>query len=154
MKRSGLITTKIGMTRLYDDGGVAHPVTVLSVGDCTVIGNRTMEKNGYVANVLGMREAKAKHIAKPQAVAAEKAGVKPYRKVVEFRVSDDCVIPTGTALMASHSSFNTWVVTWISCSRSIRNPFPDTSGLGSSEPTTTLVIPSSMIASVQGGVFP
>ncbi len=102
MKRSGLITTKIGMTRLYDDGGVAHPVTVLSVGDCAVIGNRTQEKNGYVANILGMREAKAKHIAKPQAVAAEKAGVKPYRKVVEFRVSDDCVIPAGTQLSAAH----------------------------------------------------
>ena len=102
MKRSGLITTKIGMTRLYDDGGIAHPVTVLSVGDCAVIGNRTIEKNGYVANVLGMREAKAKHVAKPQAVAAEKAGVKPYRKVVEFRVSDDCVIPVGTPLAASH----------------------------------------------------
>ena len=28
-----------------------------------------MEKNGYVANVLGMREAKAKHVAKPQAVS-------------------------------------------------------------------------------------
>jgi large subunit ribosomal protein L3 len=102
MKRSGLITTKIGMTRLYDDGGVAHPVTVLSVGDCAVIGNRTAEKNGYIANILGLREAKAKHIAKPQAIAAEKAGVKPYRKVVEFRVSDDCVIPVGTQLSATH----------------------------------------------------
>lgn len=102
MKRCGLITTKIGMTRLYDDGGVAHPVTVLSVGNCTVIGNRTQEKNGYVANIIGMCEAKAKHIAKPQAVAAEKMGVKPYRKVVEFRVSDDCVIPAGTQLSASH----------------------------------------------------
>ena len=102
MKRSGLITTKIGMTRLYDDGGIAHPVTVLSVGDCTVIGNRTMEKNGYVANVLGLREAKAKHVAKPQLRAAEKAGVKPYRKVAEFRVSDDCIIPVGTAMSASH----------------------------------------------------
>lgn len=102
MKRSGLITTKMGMTRLYDDAGVAHAVTVLSVGDCTVIGNRTADKNGYVANVLGIREAKTKHIAKPQAVAAEKAGVKPYRKIVEFRCSDDCVIPVGTPLMASH----------------------------------------------------
>ena len=102
MKRSGLITTKMGMTRLYDDAGVAHAVTVLSVGDCTVIGNRTAEKNGYVANVLGVREAKAKHVAKPQAVAAEKAGVKPYRKIAEFRVTDDCVIPVGTALSASH----------------------------------------------------
>mgnify|MGYP003292596620 CR=1 FL=1 len=102
MKRSGLITTKIGMTRLYDEGGVAHAVTVLSVGDCTVIGNRTTEKNGYVANILGLREAKAKHVAKPQAKAAEKAGVKPYRKVVEFRVSDDCVLPAGTQLSATH----------------------------------------------------
>ncbi len=102
MKRSGLITTKMGMTRLYDDAGVAHAVTVLSVGDCTVIGNRTVEKNGYVANILGMREAKAKHVAKPQAVAAEKAGVKPYRKIVEFRCSDDCVIPVGTNMIASH----------------------------------------------------
>ncbi|MBD5389055.1 50S ribosomal protein L3 [bacterium] len=102
MKRSGLITTKIGMTRLYDDNGVAHGVTVLSVGDCAVIGNRTTEKNGYIANILGMREAKAKHVAKPQLVAAEKAGVKPYRKVVEFRVSEDCVIPAGTTLSSAH----------------------------------------------------
>lgn len=102
MKRSGLITTKIGMTRLYDDAGAAHAVTVLAVGDCTVIGNRTADKNGYIANIVGMREAKAKHIAKPQAVAAEKAGVKPFRKVVEFRVSDDCIIPAGTALSAEH----------------------------------------------------
>jgi large subunit ribosomal protein L3 len=102
MKRSGLITTKIGMTRLFDDNGIAHSITVLSVGDCNVIGNRTIEKNGYVANVLGLREAKVKHTPKPQLVAAEKAGVKPYRKVVEFRVSDDCVIPVGTALSAGH----------------------------------------------------
>lgn len=87
---------------MYDDAGVAHAVTVLSVGDCAVIGNRTMEKNGYVANILGVCEAKAKHVAKPQAVAAEKSGIKPYRKVVEFRVSDDCVIPSGTQLSASH----------------------------------------------------
>ncbi|MGI5845836.1 MAG: 50S ribosomal protein L3 [Alphaproteobacteria bacterium] len=102
MKRSGLITTKIGMTRLYDDAGVSHAVTVLSVGDCSVIGNRTMDKNGYVANVLGMREAKAKHVAKPQLIAAQKSGVKPFRKIAEFRVSDDCLIPVGTKLSAGH----------------------------------------------------
>lgn len=102
MKRSGLITKKIGMTRLFDDNGVSRAVTVLSVGDCTVIGNRSMEKNGYVANILGMREAKEKHVAKPQLIAAQKAGVKPYRKVVEFRVSEDCIIPVGTSLSAGH----------------------------------------------------
>lgn len=87
---------------MFDDKGAAHGVTVLSVGDCSVVGCRSMEKNGYVATVLGMREAKAKHIAKPQIVAAEKSGVKPYRKVVEFRVSEDCVIPAGTPMSAAH----------------------------------------------------
>ncbi|MCL2017737.1 MAG: 50S ribosomal protein L3 [Alphaproteobacteria bacterium] len=102
MKRSGLITKKIGMTRLFDDNGVARGVTVLSVGDCTVIGNRTVEKHGYVAVQLGFHEAKDKHMAKPQLCAAKKAGVKAYRKVVEFRVSEDCLIPVGTALSAGH----------------------------------------------------
>lgn len=102
MKRSGLITTKVGMTRLFDDNGVAHGVTVLSVDDCCVIGNRSIDKNGYIANILGIREAKPKHIAKPQLKEAEKNGLKPYRKVVEFRVSEDCVIPVGTVLSADH----------------------------------------------------
>ena len=102
MKRSGLITKKIGMTRLYDDAGVSHGVTVLDVGDCSVIGNRTVDKHGYVAVQLGFQEAKEKHTAKPQLVAAKKAGLKPYRKVVEFRVSEDCLIPVGTALSAGH----------------------------------------------------
>jgi large subunit ribosomal protein L3 len=102
MKRSGLITKKIGMTRLFDDNGVSHAVTVLSVGDCSVIANRTIDKNGYIANVLGMKEAKEKHTAKPQLIAAQKAGVKPYRKVVEFRVSEECIVPVGTSLSAGH----------------------------------------------------
>lgn len=102
MRRSGLITTKVGMTRLFDDNGVAHGVTVLSVGDCCVIGNRSVEKNGYVANVLGIREAKPKHVAKPQLIEAEKNNLKPYRKVVEFRVTEDCIIPVGTNLSSDH----------------------------------------------------
>ena len=102
MKRSGLITKKIGMTRLYDDNGVARGVTVLSVGDCTVIGNRTQDKNGYTAVQIGFQEAKPKHVNKPQLVAAQKLGVKPYRKVMEFRVSEDCIIPVGTSLTSAH----------------------------------------------------
>ena len=102
MKRSGLITKKVGMTRLYDDAGKAHGVTVLAVGDCAVIGNRTMDKNGYVAVQVGFQEAKDKHVNKPQLVAAQKSGVKAYRKVVEFRVSEDCLIPVGTNLSAAH----------------------------------------------------
>jgi large subunit ribosomal protein L3 len=102
MKRSGLITKKVGMTRLYDDAGVAHGVTVLSVGDCSVVGNRTMEKNGYVAVVLGLAVAKDKHVAKPQLASWQKSGVRAFRKVVEFRVSEEGLIPVGTDLSAGH----------------------------------------------------
>ena len=102
MRRSGLITKKIGMTRLFDDAGIAHGVTVLSVGDSSVIGNRTVQKNGYNSVVLGMNEAKEKHMNKPQIAEAKKTGVKLYRKVCEFRVSEDCVIPVGTSLSAGH----------------------------------------------------
>lgn len=102
MKRSGLITKKIGMTRLFDESGVARGVTVLAVGDCSVVGNRTADKHGYVAVQLGFQEAKDKHVAKPQLAAAKKAGVKNYRKIVEFRVSEDCLIPVGTNLSAGH----------------------------------------------------
>jgi large subunit ribosomal protein L3 len=90
------------MTRLFDDNGAAHGVTVLSVGDCSVVGNRTSAKNGYNAVVLGMNEAKEKHMAKPQIVAAKKDGVKLFRKICEFRVSEDCLIPVGTSLSAGH----------------------------------------------------
>ena len=90
------------MTRLYDEGGAAHAVTVLSVGDSMVVGNRTMDKNGYTAVVIGAVLAKEKHTAKPQIVAAQKLGVKPYRKVSEFRVSEECLIPVGTEMTAAH----------------------------------------------------
>lgn len=102
MRRSGLITKKVGMTRLFDDNGVAHGVTVLSVGDCTVVGNCTVAKNGYSAVVMGMNEGKEKHANKPQIAAAKKEGIKLFRKVCEFRVTDDCVIPVGTTLSAGH----------------------------------------------------
>ena len=39
-------------------------------------------------------------------------------------------------------------------SRSKSMPFPDTSGLGSVLPTTTLAMPASIIRSAQGGVLP
>jgi large subunit ribosomal protein L3 len=90
------------MTRLFDGNGAAKGVTVLSVGDCSVVGTRSVDKNGYSAVVLGMSEAKEKHMAKPQIAAAKKDGVKLYRKVCEFRVSEDCIVPAGTPMSAGH----------------------------------------------------
>jgi len=51
--RSGLITQKVGMTRVFNDDGSHLPVTVLKVEDLQVVANRTNDTDGYVAVQLG-----------------------------------------------------------------------------------------------------
>jgi len=100
--RVGLIAEKIGMTQFFDDNGVLVPITVLKVEPCTVIALRTKEKDGYVALQLGAGAVKEKKVAKPQRVQFAKANVALKKDIVEFRVSDDCVVPVGSELSVNH----------------------------------------------------
>ena len=58
--RSGVIATKLGMTRIYMESGEQVPVTVLKLDACQVVAHRTQEKNGYTALQLGAGLAKVK----------------------------------------------------------------------------------------------
>ena len=51
--RSGVIAQKVGMTRVYNDGGEHVPVTVLKLDGCQVVAHRTKDKNGYTAVQVG-----------------------------------------------------------------------------------------------------
>ena len=99
--RSGVIAEKVGMMSLFQENGTQIPVTVLKV-DSTVVDVRTMERDGYVAVQLGAGKAKPKNVAKPQLGHFAKANVEPKKTLVEFRVSDDCVLPVGAEISASH----------------------------------------------------
>ncbi len=81
-----LLARKKGMTQIFREDGTVVPVTVLEAGPCTVTALRNPERDGYSAVQLGMTPARDKHLAKPQKVAFEKAGVKPFRVLREFRV--------------------------------------------------------------------
>ena len=59
--RSGLIVKKVGMTRLYLEDGTHVPVTVLSLKDCQVNANQSLDKNGYNSITLATGEAKPKN---------------------------------------------------------------------------------------------
>ena len=48
-----LIGRKIGMTQLFDEAGIMVPVSVIKVEPNIVVRERTMEKHGYSAMVLG-----------------------------------------------------------------------------------------------------
>lgn len=72
------------MTQVFDESGVLTPVTVIKVDENTVVGERTAEKNGYSAVVLGYGDIKKKHMTKPYAGQFAE-GIEPRKKLVEFR---------------------------------------------------------------------
>ncbi len=100
--RTGAITKKMGMTRLFQPDGVHVPVTVLQLDGCQVVAQRTVEKDGYSALQLGAGKAKVKRVSKPQRGHFAKAKVEPKQKLAEFRVDAENVAEVGAFLKADH----------------------------------------------------
>jgi large subunit ribosomal protein L3 len=100
--RSGVIATKLGMTRVFTDAGEHVPVTVLKLDDCQVVAQRTVEKNGYTAVQLGSGRAKVKNVSKAQRGHFAVAKVEPKMTMAEFRVTPDALLPVGAELTADH----------------------------------------------------
>lgn len=72
---AGLIGRKIGMTRIFNEDGVAVPVTVVEAGPCPVVQVKTEQTDGYRAVQLGFGTRKAKRSTKAEAGHASKAGL-------------------------------------------------------------------------------
>ncbi|MBX6327451.1 MAG: 50S ribosomal protein L3 [Pseudolabrys sp.] len=100
--RSGVIAQKVGMTRVFTESGEHVPVTVLRLARCQVIAHRTKEANGYVALQLGAGPRRAGNMSKAARGYFAKAKVEPKRKLAEFRVSEDALIPVGAEITADH----------------------------------------------------
>lgn len=100
--RSGVIAKKVGMTRVFGEGGQHIPVTVLKVDGCQVVARRTAETDGYWAVQLGAGEKKAKRVSKPLRGHFAKAEVTPKAKLAEFRVSEDNMLDVGATLSVEH----------------------------------------------------
>src|SRR5215470_10244665 len=100
--RSGVIAQKMGMTRIFTDAGEHVPVTVLKLGNCQVVAHRTKDQAGYVALQLGSGARKVKNVSKAERGHFAVAKVEPKRKLAEFRVSEDQVIPIGAEITADH----------------------------------------------------
>jgi large subunit ribosomal protein L3 len=100
--RSGVIAQKLGMTRIFTDSGEHVPVTVLKVDHCQVVAHRTAEKNGYTALQVGVGKAKVKNVSKAERGRFAVANVEPKRKLAEFRVASEELIPVGAEITADH----------------------------------------------------
>ena len=83
-----ILGRKIGMTQVFDDAGVLHPVTVVQAEPCVVLQVKTNETDGYNAVQLGSEDAKAHRATRPQIGHAAKAGTAPKRMIREVRLAD------------------------------------------------------------------
>jgi len=80
----GLIGKKLGMTQIFDEKGAPQGVTVIEVEPNLVVAQRTPEKDGYSAVVLGWGRIKASRRRKP--VSGQFAeGLEPTRLLRELR---------------------------------------------------------------------
>ncbi len=82
----GLIGKKIGMTQIFDEAGVAMPVTLIEAGPCYVTQVRTAEKEGYLAVQLGYEEVRPKRLTGGELGHLKKLSLPPLRFLREFRV--------------------------------------------------------------------
>ena len=81
----GLIGKKIGMTQIFDDRGVATPVTLIEAGPCYVTQVRRPESEGYSAVQLGFSETHPKRLSGGEIGHLKTANLPPLRVLREFR---------------------------------------------------------------------
>jgi large subunit ribosomal protein L3 len=84
----GLIGKKIGMTQIFDENGLAVPVTLIEAGPCYVTQIRNPERDGYNAVQLGFEEVKPKRLTGGQLGHLKNNELPPLRYLREFRVKD------------------------------------------------------------------
>jgi len=80
-----VITRKLGMTSTISEDGAVQAVTLLSVGEHTVLAHKTQERDGYTAVQVGTETAKK--LSKSVAGHVKSAKVMP-KIIREFRLPD------------------------------------------------------------------
>jgi large subunit ribosomal protein L3 len=121
--RSGLITQKVGMSRIFQKDGTHIPVTVLKIDNLQVVAHRCENTDGYNAIQLGYGKAKDKHISKPMRHHFKKKNVGLKKKLAEFRISKNQSIDIGKYISADHFVIGQYVdVTGTSIGKGFAGP--------------------------------
>ncbi|MGN0004719.1 MAG: 50S ribosomal protein L3 [Candidatus Gastranaerophilaceae bacterium] len=84
----GVIGKKLGMTQVFDENGLAIPVTVIKVDPLTVTQIKTIDTDGYNAIQTGVVPAKEKHLTKAEIGHFAKNKLENFRHLQEFRVDN------------------------------------------------------------------
>ena len=96
--RLGVIGKKLGMTQVFNEHGLAIPVTVIKVDPLTVTQVKTVETDGYNAIQVGFEPAKEKHLTKAQIGHFKKNGLDNFRHLQEFRIENSAEYKVGQTI--------------------------------------------------------
>lgn len=142
-QRTGVIARKRGMTSLWDNSGKRWPVTVLQLDNVEVIRHTQPPANDpkqLHSLQLGSSDRREKTINNAMKGYFRAHGATPKRKLQEFRVTPDAVLPVGTKLGASHFVPGQYVdvtaTRWVSSDQG-RAGLSERTGLSSEEGTGT-----------------
>ncbi len=92
-----ILGKKLGQSTFLVSKGKRVCATVLDYKECAVVGNRTSDKDGYIANIIGFM--KPKKLNKPQKGEFVKKKIDPKKFLKEQRLtSEDNLIEVGTVL--------------------------------------------------------
>ena len=80
-----MLGTKIGMTQIFDETGIAIPVTVVEAGPCTVIQKKSVGIDGYEALKVGYIESTERKLNKPEFGVFKSIGAAPHKYMKEFK---------------------------------------------------------------------
>ena len=97
----GVIGKKLGMTQVFDEQGLAIPVTVIKVDKIVVTQVKTVEKDGYNAIQVGTVQAKEKHLTKAQIGHLKKNQLENFRHLQEFRIDNPQDYKVGQSIEVS-----------------------------------------------------
>lgn len=96
---AGLIGRKIGMTRIFDEVGMALSVTVVEAGPCPVLQIKSVDTDGYAAVQLGFGAKKDSRASNAEKGHAAKAGIGVAPRVIrEFLMRDGDEYELGQSL--------------------------------------------------------
>lgn len=89
------------MTQIFDEQGLAIPVTVIKVDPIVVTQVKTVETDGYNAIQVGTIAAKEKHLTKAEIGHFKKNNLENFRHLQEFRVDNPADYKVGDKIELS-----------------------------------------------------
>ncbi len=93
----GILGTKLGMTQIFDETGLAIPVTIIKAGPCVITQIKTSDVDGYNAVQLGYSEVKSNLLNKPK-LGHLKAVNLPLKYLKEYKLNFDFKETVGTKI--------------------------------------------------------